>query len=145
MYVSDQLLVTSRDGNRLLRLLRLAVNPPSQAAGRQIDQHGKQHHNHAKPDAPVAVRAFPIRPMAVVKFRAIGIFKPVVDWFYFIHGLLIFLIPSISNSESPASLLRAGRYNVCARSVCPASAVSGSRPWHPNGLAGFTDGFSSIS
>jgi hypothetical protein len=28
--------------------------------------------------------------MAVVKFRAVGIFKPVVSWLYFIHGWLPF-------------------------------------------------------
>jgi len=53
---------------------------PAQITGHQIDRHGGQHQNHAEPDAPVAMGAFPIRSMAMamVEFRAIGIFKPVV-------------------------------------------------------------------
>jgi hypothetical protein len=73
-----QSLVAGWGGNWLRRLLWLAVNPPPQVAGHQIDRHGCQHQNYTEPDAPVTMGASPIRRMAMMKFFAIGIFKPVV-------------------------------------------------------------------
>ena len=68
-----QSLVTGRGGNWLWRMLRLAVNPPPQVAGQQIDPHGHQHQNHAEPDAPIPMRTSPIRRLAVINRAAIRI------------------------------------------------------------------------
>jgi hypothetical protein len=60
-------------GNWLRRLLWLAANPPSQVTGHQIYQHAAEHQNHAKPDAPIPMRASPIRRLAVMNRATIRI------------------------------------------------------------------------
>jgi hypothetical protein len=61
--------------------LRMAMKRPTQVAGHQIDRHRREHQNHAEPDAPITMRTFPIGTVAMMKFIAIGIFKPAVFFF----------------------------------------------------------------
>ena len=56
----------------------MAMKRPAQVTGHQIDPHGREHHNHAEPDAPVPMRAFPIRRMAMMNRSAIRIFVRLV-------------------------------------------------------------------
>src|ERR1035437_1523144 len=68
--------------------LRMAINRPAQVTGHQIDSHGRQHQNHAKPDPPVAMRPSPIWRLAVMNRAPIRISVRLVIVQQFIHNLL---------------------------------------------------------
>ena len=53
--------------------LRMAMKRPAQITGHQIDRHGREHHDHAKPNSPIPMRASPIRRLAVMNRAAIRI------------------------------------------------------------------------
>ena len=66
---------------------------PAQITGHQIDHHGHQHQNHAEPDAPVPMRASPIRRLPVVNRATIRISVRLVFILKFIHKMRSFRQP----------------------------------------------------
>lgn len=70
--------------------LRMPPKRPAQIAGHDIDHHGRQHQNHADPDAPVTVHPFPVGIVGRIGRLPVGIFLPELMFFLFVHRAVIF-------------------------------------------------------
>jgi hypothetical protein len=99
--------VAGRRRDWLRHLLRLAVKPPPQVTGHQIDGHGREHDNHAEPNPPVAMRTSPKRRMAVINRAAIRISVRFMVVLQFIHNSdnprVVALMDEAGNGVKPES------------------------------------------
>jgi hypothetical protein len=88
-------------------MLWLAVKPPPQVTGHQIDRHGREHDNHAEPNPPVTMRTPPIRRMAVINRAAIRIsvrFMVVLKFIHnFVNPRVVALMDAAGNGVKPES------------------------------------------
>ena len=74
------------------------MRTPRQITRHQIDDHGRQHHDHAKPDAPVTMGMSPIRRIAVFWIFPVLASALMVAEFYFFHCFSAFSL-SAPHSE----------------------------------------------